>query len=80
MTSGCSGSTASGGSTGLDDGLLLPLSEVGETYRQLSLYFLGPSGHTLVPDTVLLPERAGSDAPSWSPGCCAGRPRRCAVR
>jgi hypothetical protein len=39
----------------LDDGLLLPLTEVGETYRQLSLYFLGPSGHTLVPDTVLLP-------------------------
>jgi hypothetical protein len=39
----------------LDDGLLLPLAEVGETYRQLSLYFLGPSGHTLVPDTVLLP-------------------------
>jgi hypothetical protein len=39
----------------LDDGLLLPLSEVGENYRQLSLYFLGPSGHTLVPDTVLLP-------------------------
>ena len=39
----------------LDDGLLLPLTEVGETYRQLSLYFLGPSGRTLVPDTVLLP-------------------------
>lgn len=39
----------------LDDGLLLPLAEVGETYRQLSLYFLGPSGDTLVPDTVLLP-------------------------
>jgi hypothetical protein len=39
----------------LDDGLLLPQAEVGETYRQLSLYFLGPSGHTLVPDTVLLP-------------------------
>jgi hypothetical protein len=39
----------------LADGLLLPLAEVGETYRRLSLYFLGPSGDTLVPDTVLLP-------------------------
>jgi Lipoprotein LpqB beta-propeller domain/Sporulation and spore germination len=43
----------------LDDGLLLPLTEVGETYRQLSLYFLGPSGDTLVPDTVLLPAVPG---------------------
>jgi hypothetical protein len=43
----------------LDDGLLLPLTDVGDTYRQFSLYFLAPSGGTLVPDPVLLPELPG---------------------
>jgi hypothetical protein len=43
----------------LDDGLLLSSSELTDTYRQVSLYFLAPSGVTLVPDTVLIPELPG---------------------
>lgn len=43
----------------LDDGLLLSSSELGDTYRQVSLYFLAPSGVTLVPDPVLIPELPG---------------------
>ncbi len=43
----------------LDDGLMLSAADVAETYRQVSLYFLAPSGSTLVPDTVLLPELPG---------------------
>jgi hypothetical protein len=43
----------------LDDGLLLSSSELADTYRQVSLYFLAPSGVTLVPDTVLIPELPG---------------------
>jgi hypothetical protein len=43
----------------LDDGLLLSSSELNDTYRQVSLYFLAPSGLTLVPDPVLIPELPG---------------------
>jgi hypothetical protein len=43
----------------LDDGLLLSSAEADDTYRALSLYFLAPSGETLVPDVVLLPEQPG---------------------
>jgi hypothetical protein len=43
----------------LDDGLLLSSSELGDTYRQVSLYYLAPSGVTLVPDPVLIPELPG---------------------
>jgi hypothetical protein len=43
----------------LEDGLLLSSSELADTYRQVSLYFLAPSGATLVPDTVLIPELPG---------------------
>lgn len=43
----------------LEDGLLLSLVDVQESFRQVSLYFLSPSLNTLVPDTVLLPELAG---------------------
>ncbi len=43
----------------LDDGLMLSSADVAETYRQISLYFLGPSGNTLVPDVVLVPKLPG---------------------
>lgn len=43
----------------LDNGLLLSSTEASDTYRPLSLYFLAPSGDTLVPDVVLLPEQTG---------------------
>lgn len=45
--------------TSLQDGLLLSLVDVQESFRQVSLYFLSPSQNTLVPDTVLLPELPG---------------------
>lgn len=41
------------------NGLLLSSSELGDTYRQVSLYFLAPTGDALVPDTVLIPELPG---------------------
>lgn len=43
----------------LDDGLMLSAGDAGETYRQISLYFLAPSGNTVVPDVVLVPELTG---------------------
>lgn len=43
----------------LPDGLMLSTADVKETYRKFSLYFLAPSGGTLVPDPVLLPELPG---------------------
>ncbi len=43
----------------LEDGLLLTSSEVSETYRPVTLYFLAPRASTLVPDVVLLPELPG---------------------
>lgn len=43
----------------LPDGLMLSTADVKETYRTFSLYFLAPSGRTLVPDPVLLPELPG---------------------
>ncbi|MGH8894412.1 MAG: LpqB family beta-propeller domain-containing protein [Actinomycetes bacterium] len=43
----------------LEDGLLLSLVDVQESFRPVSLYFLSPSRNTLVPDTVLLPELPG---------------------
>jgi hypothetical protein len=43
----------------LDDGLLLSLVDVQESFRAVSLYFLSPTRNTLVPDTVLLPELPG---------------------
>ena len=43
----------------LDDGLVLSAVDVQETYRKLSLYFLAPSGSTLVPDEVLVPDLPG---------------------
>ena len=44
---------------GLDDGLLLSLVDVQESFRAVSLYFLSRSRNTLVPDLVLLPELPG---------------------
>lgn len=44
---------------GLEDGLLLSMVDVQESFRPVSLYFLSPSRNTLVPDTVLLPELPG---------------------
>lgn len=44
---------------GLTDGLVLSSPDVLETFRPLNLYFLAPSGKTLVPDPVLVPESAG---------------------
>lgn len=43
----------------LDDGLLLSLVDVQESFRPVSLYFVSPSRDTLVPDPVLLPELPG---------------------
>jgi hypothetical protein len=43
----------------LDNGLLLSLVDVQETFRQVSLYFLSPLRNALVPDVVLLPELPG---------------------
>src|SRR3990170_229925 len=43
----------------LDDGLLLSVLDVEQTFRQVSLYFLSPSRNQLVPDTVLVPELPG---------------------
>lgn len=43
----------------LDDGLLLSLVDVQESFRPVSLYYLSPSRNTLVPDLVLLPELPG---------------------
>jgi hypothetical protein len=43
----------------LADGLVLSQRDVLDTYQQVSLYFLAPSGHTLAPDTVLIPELPG---------------------
>ena len=43
----------------LDDGLLLSSTELDDTYRQVSLYFLAPTGVTVVPDPVLIPELPG---------------------
>lgn len=44
---------------GLEDGLLLSMVDVQESFRPVSLYFLSPSRNTLVPDTVVLPELPG---------------------
>jgi hypothetical protein len=43
----------------LEDGLMLSAANAKETYRQVSLYFLNPSGRILVPDVVLVPELPG---------------------
>jgi hypothetical protein len=43
----------------VDDGLLLSSSDVATAYRQLNLYFLAPTSHTVVPDPVLLPDLPG---------------------
>ncbi len=43
----------------LDDGLVLSAVDVAETYRRLALYFLAPTGSTLVPDDVLVPDLPG---------------------
>lgn len=43
----------------LPNGLVLSSADVRETYRQVSLYFLAPSGGRLVPDLVLIPELPG---------------------
>jgi Lipoprotein LpqB beta-propeller domain/Sporulation and spore germination len=43
----------------VDDGLLLSSSDVDTAYRQLNLYFLAPTSHTVVPDPVLLPDVPG---------------------
>jgi hypothetical protein len=43
----------------LDDGLMLSEANSKETYRQVSLYFLNPSGRILVPDVVLVPQLPG---------------------
>ena len=43
----------------LDDGLMLSAADAQETYRQVSLYFLAPTGRILVPDLVLVPELPG---------------------
>jgi hypothetical protein len=43
----------------LDNGLLLSSSDVDTAYRQLNLYFLAPTSHTVVPDPVLLPDLPG---------------------
>jgi hypothetical protein len=43
----------------LDNGLLLSSSDVDTAYRQLNLYFLAPTSHTVVPDPVLLPDVPG---------------------
>jgi hypothetical protein len=44
---------------GLADGLLIRVADVDEVFRHVSLYFLAPSGTTLVPDPVLLPQLPG---------------------
>jgi hypothetical protein len=44
---------------GLQGGLLLSSSDVNTAYRQLNLYFLAPTSHTVVPDPVLLPDVPG---------------------
>jgi hypothetical protein len=44
---------------GLADGLLIRVADVDEVFRHVSLYFLAPSGATLVPDPVLLPQLPG---------------------
>ncbi|HEX7189181.1 MAG TPA: LpqB family beta-propeller domain-containing protein [Actinomycetes bacterium] len=43
----------------LEDGLLLSMLDVEQTFRQVSLYFLSPLRNSLVPDTVLVPELPG---------------------
>jgi Lipoprotein LpqB beta-propeller domain/Sporulation and spore germination len=43
----------------LEGGLLLSSSDVDTAYRQLNLYFLAPTSHTVVPDPVLLPDLPG---------------------
>jgi Lipoprotein LpqB beta-propeller domain/Sporulation and spore germination len=43
----------------LESGLLLSSSDVDTAYRQLNLYFLAPTSHTVVPDPVLLPDLPG---------------------
>jgi Lipoprotein LpqB beta-propeller domain/Sporulation and spore germination len=43
----------------LDGGLLMSSSDVDTAYRQLNLYFLAPTSHTVVPDPVLLPDVPG---------------------
>jgi hypothetical protein len=43
----------------LDNGLLLSLVDVEESFRQVAMYFLSPSRNTLVPDLVLVPELPG---------------------
>ena len=43
----------------LDNGLLLSSSDIDTAYRQLNLYFLAPTSHTVVPDPVLLPDLPG---------------------
>jgi Lipoprotein LpqB beta-propeller domain/Sporulation and spore germination len=45
--------------TKVDNGLLLSSSDVDTAYRQLNLYFLAPTSHTVVPDPVLLPDVPG---------------------
>jgi Lipoprotein LpqB beta-propeller domain/Sporulation and spore germination len=41
------------------NGLLLSSSDVDTAYRQVNLYFLAPTSHTVVPDPVLLPDLPG---------------------
>jgi len=43
----------------LADGLLLSAADVDDAYRRVALYFLAPSGTTVVPDLVFLPELPG---------------------
>lgn len=43
----------------LADGLALSASDVARSYRQLNVYFLNSSKHTLVPDSVYLPVNLG---------------------
>jgi Lipoprotein LpqB beta-propeller domain/Sporulation and spore germination len=43
----------------LADGLLLSSSDVDDAYHRVALYFVAPSGTTVVPDLVFLPELPG---------------------
>lgn len=43
----------------LEDGLALSSSDVARSYRQLNIYFLNISKHSLVPDSVYLPVNLG---------------------
>jgi hypothetical protein len=43
----------------LEDGLLLSSADVDDAYHRVALYFVAPSGTTVVPDLVFLPELPG---------------------